>query len=160
VNGRRAIWNDDCRRIDVLAGYRYLFLGEGLRVDSHTTSIDTQSTIPVGTTFSIFDSFTTSNNFNGGQLGLNAEFFNGPWSLALLGKFAIGGVTQHVTINGGTTVTTPGGTPATSSGGILALQSNIGTFSRTVFGFLPEFGANLHYQINPIWRVNLGYTLL
>ena len=25
---------------------------------------------------------------------------------------------------------------------------------------LPEFGATLHYQINPLWRVNLGYTFL
>ncbi len=160
INGRRAIYADEFRRIDVLAGYRYLFLGEGLQVNTNTTSIDPQSTIPVGTTFSIFDSFQTRNFFNGGQLGLNAQFYNGPWSLDLLAKVALGGVSQRVTINGGTTVTEPGVTPVVNSGGILALKSNIGTFTRTQFGVLPEFGANLHYQLTPIWRVNVGYTIL
>ncbi len=160
VNFRHILYADECRRIDVLAGYRFFYLGEGLQVNTNTTSIDVASTIPVGTTFGIFDTFQTRNQFNGGQLGLNAQFFNGRWSLDLLGKLAIGAVSQRVTINGSTTVTEPGAAPVSNSGGILALASNSGQFNRTQFGFLPEFGANLHYQLTPFWRVNVGYTLL
>src|SRR5262249_4955670 len=46
VNLRRALYADDCRRVDVLAGYRFVDLSEGLRVDTHTTSLDPQSPIP------------------------------------------------------------------------------------------------------------------
>ena len=99
INLRRAIYWDDFRRVDVLAGYRFLYLNEGLQVDTFTTSIATGGTVPVGTTFSVFDSFSTRNNFNGGQLGLNAEFLDGRWSLNLRGKIALGNVSQRVNID-------------------------------------------------------------
>ena len=160
VNLRRVMYADCWTRFEVLAGYRYFSLAEGLNINTNTTSIDPQSPVPVGTTFSIFDSFSTRNNFNGGQLGLNAQMINGCWTVDLLAKLAIGSTTQHVAINGGTTVTVPEVAPVNNTGGILALGSNIGSYQRSMFSVLPEFSGNLRYQMTPLWRLNLGYTLM
>jgi hypothetical protein len=160
INLRRAIYWDDFRRIDVLAGYRFLYLNEGLQASTFTTSIATGGAVPVGTTFSVVDNFSTRNNFNGGQLGLNAEFFDGRWSLNLRGKIALGSVTQRVNINGSTTTAEPGSAPVTNAGGILALSSNSGQFNRGQFGVLPEFGADLRFQLTPLWRLNVGYSVM
>lgn len=160
VNIRRALFVDCWTRFDVLAGYRYFRLAEDLGIDTRTTSIDPNSPVAVGTRFAIFDSFQTRNNFNGGQLGVNAQLINGCWTLDLLAKLAIGSTSQTVTINGGTTTTTPNGQTSSATGGVLALDSNIGTYNRNQFAVLPEFGVDLRYQLTPLWRLNLGYTLM
>jgi hypothetical protein len=160
VNIRRALFFDGCRRLDVLAGYRFFQLNENLRIATNTTSIDQEGTVPVGTTFDLFDSFQTRSQFNGGQLGFNAQYFGGCWNLDLLFKLAIGGVTQTANIDGQTVVTAPGTASVTNTGGILAQNTNIGHFRRTQFSVLPEFGVNLHRQLTPCWRATLGYTVL
>jgi hypothetical protein len=160
INLRRALYVDGYRRVDVLAGYRFLSLNEGLQIATDTTSIDPSGTVPVGTTFSVLDSFSTRNSFNGGQLGLSTEYFNGRWSLTVRGKVALGNVAQRVTINGSTVSTVPSSAPVTNVGGVLALPSNIGQYSRNQFGVLPEFAVDLHYQLTPLWRVNAGYTIM
>jgi hypothetical protein len=160
INLRRSLWNNGCRRVDVLAGYRFFQMNEDLRVRTDTTSIDPRSTIPIGTTFGILDSFHTRSQFNGGQIGVNSVWDNGCWGLDLLAKLAIGGMSQRVSINGNTTTTVPDTAPVTNRGGILAQNSNIGAFQRGQFSVLPEFGVNLHRRIGACWRVNVGYTLL
>jgi hypothetical protein len=160
VNLRKALVVDCWKRFDVLAGYRYFRLAEGLRINSNTTSIDPESPVEPGTTFAIFDDFDTANSFNGAQLGLNLQMINGCWTIDFLAKLAVGAVAQTVTIDGGTTTTVPGGSPVSSQGGVLALDSNIGTYHRNRFSLLPEFGVDLRYQMTPLWRLNLGYTIM
>jgi hypothetical protein len=160
VNLRRALYADDCRRVDVLAGYRFFQFNEGLRINTNTTSIDPSSTVPVGTTFGVFDSFNTRNQFNGGQLGINSRYSNGCWGIDLLAKLALGGMTQTVRIDGGTVVTVPQTPAVSNTGGILAQNSNIGSFQRTRFSVIPEFGVNLHRNLGQCWRANLGYTVM
>ncbi|MGD9719885.1 MAG: BBP7 family outer membrane beta-barrel protein [Pirellulales bacterium] len=160
VNLRRSLVADCWKRIDVLAGYRYFRIAEGLSVTSDSTVIDEGGQPPTGTTFNVFDSFNTRNDFNGGQLGVNAQMMNGCWTLDLLAKLAIGGVSQYVTIDGRTITTLPDGQQTDRSGGILALPSNSGPHNRSVFSVLPEFSADLRYQITPLWKLNLGYTLM
>jgi hypothetical protein len=65
-----------------------------------------------------------------------------------------------VRINGNTVITDPDGASSDQPGGILALPSNIGSYQRNQFAVLPEFGADLRYQLTPLWRLNVGYTLL
>lgn len=156
VNLRRGLYEDCCRRVDILAGYRYMRLGETL--DIGTNSTDLQSA-EAGAQFVAQDQFSTNNNFNGGQLGLNMQFTRGCWTWDFLGKLAIGGIAQRARINGSTTITQDGD-PNTFDGGILALPSNIGQHDQTAFGVLPEFGINLRYQWTPLWRVNVGYTFM
>jgi hypothetical protein len=160
INLRRALVVDCWKRFDVMAGYRFFQLAENLTVNSNTTSIDPNGQVPVGTTFAIFDSFSTRNNFNGGQLGLNLQCTNGCWTLDFATKLAIGAVAQRVVVDGGTVTTVPNVQPVTNRGGILALDSNIGRFHRNQFAVLPEFAVDLRYQLTPLWRLNLGYTLL
>ncbi len=160
VNLRRALYIDGCRRVDLLAGYRFFQMSEQLRVDTNTVSIDPSIPVTVGTTFNIFDSFHTRSQFNGGQLGINSQHYFGCWSVDLLAKVALGGMTQTVTIDGQTIVTPPGSTSSTARGGVLALPSNMGQFTRSRFAVIPEFGVNLHRQLNACWKVNLGYSLI
>ena len=160
INMRRALYIDGCRRVDLLAGYRFFQLNEDLRVTTNTTSIATDTPIQVGTRFGIFDSFQTRSQFNGGQLGINWRCYGGCWGLDLLAKVAVGGMTQTVSIDGQTVVTPPQGQTSTSRGGILAQNSNIGQFQRSRFAVLPEFGVNLHRQLNACWKLNIGYSLL
>jgi hypothetical protein len=161
LNVRRALYADCCRRLDILAGYRFLQLNEGLAIDTNSTftSSPPGSGIVVGTNILSTDSFLTRNQFNGGQLGFVTEYYNGPWTLELRAKIALGNVSQRVTIDGATLVTVPGGGETASHGGLLALPSNIGSFSRNQFGVLPEFNVNLQYQLNPCWKLNVGYTI-
>jgi hypothetical protein len=159
LNLRRALVIDCCRRVDILAGYRYFHLGEGLSVRTDTTSIDGQ-TVPIGTTFLTQDLFGTGNNFNGGQLGLNLQYFRGCWTFDVLVKLALGGVSQRVNIDGSTVVTVPDENPVINQGGVLALDSNIGQFRQTQFGVMPEIGLNLRYQWSPLWTFSMGYTFI
>jgi hypothetical protein len=160
VNLRRALYIDDCRRIDLLAGYRLFQMSEQLQIATNTTSLDPSIPVTVGTTFNIFDNFHTRSQFNGGQLGINTQHYFGCWSVDLLAKVALGGMTQTVTIDGQTIVTPPRSTSSTARGGVLALPSNMGQFSRSRFAAIPEFGVNLHRQLNSCWKVNLGYSLI
>jgi hypothetical protein len=159
VNLRRGLYVDCCRRIDVLAGYRFFHLAEGLRVHTNTTAID-QVVAPPGTNFVIDDRFDTRSQFHGGQLGLNWQFTNGCWTIDVLGKLALGGVSQRAVINGSTVRTIPNEEPSTFDGGILALPSNSGNHNRTRFGLIPEIGINARYQWSPLWTVSLGYTFI
>lgn len=159
VNLRRALVVDCCRRVDILAGYRYFYLAEGLHMRTNTTSLDSQ-TAPVGTTFAIEDLFNTRSQFNGGQMGVNLQTVRGCWTFDLVGKLALGGVSQHVVINGSTVRTVPDEDPQTFEGGVLALDSNIGTYKRSRFSVMPEIALNARYQWSPLWTFSMGYTFI
>ncbi|REK10224.1 MAG: hypothetical protein DWQ37_16580 [Planctomycetota bacterium] len=156
---RRALYADCCRRVDILAGYRYFRIAEGLDIRTNTTTI-AGGEVPVGTNSAVEDLFNTRNNFNGGELGVNWQMTRGCWTFDVFAAVALGGVSQRVRINGSTVVQAPGEDPLTYEGGILALDSNIGQYDRTVFGVLPELQLNLRYQWTPLWRLNFGYTFM
>jgi hypothetical protein len=76
---------------------------------------------------------------------------------------------ETVTIQGNTVTTIPGFGSSSAVGGILAQSQtntsvgqggNIGTYSRTQLAGIPELDVNLHFQISPLWRFNVGYSLL
>jgi hypothetical protein len=157
LNLRRSLYSDCWRRIDVLAGYRYMRLGESLDIYNNNTSLESAA---LGTQFRIEDHFNTSNNFNGGQVGVNMQLYRGCWTIDLLGKIALGGVSQQARINGSTVITPTDDDVQTYDAGILALPSNSGQYNQTVFGAIPEFGVNLRYQWTPLWKVSVGYTIM
>jgi hypothetical protein len=146
-------------RIDWLAGFRYLDLDEGLSI---TESIQVLPGVPMfgGDQLFINDTFFTHNRFYGGQVGLDAEFTHGPWSLDARGKLAVGGTQQVVNIGGGQRIITPGGQVSNFFGGLLALSTNIGHHHRSQFGFVPEVTLNVGYQITERIRAFVGYDFL
>ncbi len=143
------------RRIDLLVGYRYLRLDEGLRINE-TLVTGQGSTLSA---FELVDSFQTETEFHGAELGLLWEAYRGPWSLEVLGRVAVGNNRKVVQIDGSTT-TSSGGVSSTDTGGLLALGSNIGTFTDDEFVAIPEIGVTLGYQIAPSLNFNFGYTFL
>lgn len=162
----RRNWRRGSRgRIDLLGGYRHFAFREDLTI---TESLEL--TAPVGkwlsgTTQDSWDYFGTDNDFHGGELGLNVEFYRASWSLNLLAKLALGNVHQELNIDGGTTLVAPavGDQPAMtnkSSGGLLSQTTNIGRHTRNEFAVLPELDINLHYHLTERCSLTLGYTLL
>jgi hypothetical protein len=149
-------------RIDLLAGYRFLRLQDGLQITESLTTTDPADPggIPLGTTFDLFDRFDTRNEFHGGDLGLAAEFPVGVLRVRLLGKVALGATHQTADVFGATAVAAPGSPPSSNVGGLLALPSNIGHYSRNEFAVVPEFGVKVGGYLTPRLRAWAGYTFL
>lgn len=143
-------------RLDFLVGYRYLNLSDGVMVNEYLSAVSPQSG-----TFLVNDTFTTRNQFNGAELGTVYSMFRGNrLSFEFIEKVALGNMNELVTINGSTVATPTGGTPTVSQGGLLALGTNIGSYTRNEFAMIPQFGLNLGYQITPRLRALIGYTFL
>jgi hypothetical protein len=148
----------DCAyRVDGTMGYRYLRMTDRLGINESLTSTNTDS---AGTVLNIADRFDTTNEFNGVELGLTGEIRRGSWILDWTTKVALGENSSTLQINGATTVTTPGAASTTGTGGLLALPSNIGSFSKDRFAVVPELSLKLGYQVTPCLRAFVGYDFL
>lgn len=147
-------------RLDCLAGYRYLKLGDDLALDESGISTDPESLVPVGSRLVLSDSFQTRNQFHGADLGLLAQWHRSRWSVDLLLKLALGSTRSRVTIGGATEISAPDQTPVAYSGAFLAQKTNIGQYDRTAFGVIPELGASLGYDLTQRLRLTAGYSLL
>ncbi|MFL5341950.1 MAG: BBP7 family outer membrane beta-barrel protein [Gemmataceae bacterium] len=147
-------------RLDLLAGFRYMHLAEGLTITENTTAIP-GSPLPQ-VSGSVFDRFATSNNFYGPQLGLSGELHRGPWSLEGAAKVALGVTSHYVSIQGSQSGVTINGVPSADprTGGLLALSTNIGNYSQSSFSVVPEATLNLGYQLTPHIKLFVGYTIL
>jgi hypothetical protein len=163
INGRAAlvpngmpVVDGRADRVDWLIGYRYLDLDDQLTLGQNLTPL--AAAAPPGTR-SIVDQFTTSNEFNGLQLGFNYQAnFQRVWLESLL-RIAVGNNTQKVSIAGSTSVT-DGGTTDNFSGGLFAQQTNIGSYERKQFTMIPELGFTLGMRVTNWFQATVGYTLL
>jgi hypothetical protein len=144
------------RRVDLLYGFRYLGLYENLTVNSSAATID--PTVPT-TSLTTFDGFKTSNSFFGANFGASMESSRGRWSLLSTGRLGIGGTVERVTISGSSTATA-NGTSTTSPGGLLAMPTNIGTYSHGAFTLVPHLEFKLAYNFSPSVRFTVGYDIL
>ncbi len=161
ANFTKALWQSESVRVQALAGFRWLNLTESLDIESASlVQLAPQYQgfgIPYdGNTISVHDRFDTRNNFYGGQLGARADFEYKRWTLELLGKVALGVTNESVLIHGNTGIDTD---PVTSANaGLFAVGSNSGTFTRNVFGVVPEVGVNLKFQLTERIRLFAGYS--
>jgi hypothetical protein len=148
-------------RIDALAGYRFLRLKEGLRIDEQVTSTSTAPDAPLpGTTFDLFDRFDTENRFHGGTIGVQSTWSRDRLCFDLLALVALGCTERTVTIDGSTTITVPGQGSQTFQGGLLALGTNSGRFHDQTFSVVPEVRLNVGYRLTEHMLVFVGYTFL
>lgn len=149
-------------RVDLIAGFRYFGLDEDLGITENLTFLPTAPSPPFvpGETLAVFDRFETRNTFYGGQIGARGEWWRGRWFVNVLGKVALGNMHQEVRINGTTVFTNPGGAPVSQQGGLLALPTNIGSYSRDQFAVVPEIGINVGRQLTCHLRVFAGYTFM
>ncbi len=141
-------------------GWRYLNLAEKLRINEDLNSLLPS---PDNGQFLIEDRFETGNSFNGVDLGLVWKGCQGPYSVDLLMRLALGSNHQDVTIAGATTLRGSGGDSnnfENATGGLLAQRTNIGEYSRNQFAVVPELGVTLGCVISPQWRATIGYTFM
>jgi hypothetical protein len=148
-----------CYRVDLIAGFRYLELDEGLTITENLTILPGVPAIG-GSTFFVEDDFGAHNRFYGGEVGARGEYRWNKVFADVLGKVALGSTHEVVDINGTTVITPPGGPASTFHGGLLAQPSNIGHFHRDQFAVVPEVGINVGYQVTNHFRAFVGYTFL
>lgn len=143
-------------RMFFLGGYRFFWLSD----DVDITGIIAPSGGPfaAGSRIIVNDQFETENQFHGGDLGLQTEFANGPWSLGVLTKVGLGNMRHTLDINGSTTVTD--GATAVFQGGLFSQPSNIGSSSNDEFAVIPEATLQLGYQLTRNIKVMGGYNFL
>jgi hypothetical protein len=156
----RGNWFDDCcRRLDFLIGYRYLRLAESLVINSQLNTTPSEDNGEDDPTIDVNDQFHTLNRFNGIDVGIAFERRYCRWSLDFLMKLALGSTMSRVTIDGSSSFTN-GATTVVGPGGLLAARSNIGTYDRDLFSVVPELGITVGYDVSCKLRATVGYTFL
>jgi len=140
-------------RYEVLMGYRALSLEDGVVISEDLTAIT-----PPGTFF-LQDSFQTTNQFNGFDLGMAMQWRRGRWTTDLQSRVAFGNTHSTVSIRGNTQINGGGGVQ-NLNGGLLAQRTNIGDYSQDSFSVVPEIGLSLGYDLTPNIRVLVGYSLI
>ena len=160
TNLRRNLLQSCNCRLDLLVGYRYLNLADSLQIQESLTALVPVSGPAAGDRFLVTDRFSTRNQFNGGQIGLDGEWNFGRFSLGGFTKLALGRNHETVSINGSTVFTPVGQMPVTMPGGLLALGSNSGTFNQNRFAVVPEVGVKVGYRITDWCKAYVGYNFL
>jgi hypothetical protein len=155
LNLRSNLWRNCCWRIDAIGGFRYVNLNESIGITENLAEFPTA--VAPGGPVIVNDSFETTNNFYGGQFGLDMGFKRGRWSLDLLGKIGIGDMYQSVRIDGTTAFPSLN---VVAPGGLLAQPSNIGTYDRHRLAFVPEGGLKVGFQATQHCRLFVGYTFM
>jgi hypothetical protein len=158
INGLANPWSGANYRCDVLFGFRWMEMNEGLGISQDVGLVPG---LPgFGARNLIADQFDTQNRFYGAQIGARGEYYWGRLSLNLSGQVALGSTRQDLTIRGVTVVTAADGTMAAQGSGLLALPSNSGGFDRNRVAFVPELGIKVNYQLSPCMRLFAGYNFL
>jgi hypothetical protein len=153
--------------IDLMAGFRYLNANSALDIASISTF---NPTIPAASPFAPFagnqllvtDSFSTRNNFYGGQVGIasKALLFDNMVSLEGSARIALGTTSEDVIISGSQFRTFANSTTAVSSGGVLALPSNIGSHHMNKFAQVPELEFKFAFPVGSHLRLLTGFSAL
>ncbi len=152
-----SVFADHC---DWLVGFRYVDLRDGIFISDFTQFFDATGTIP-GTSYLGEDRFYATNQFYGPQVGFNSMYEFGGVTLDVTGKIAMGGVRQKVAINGITTERDGNGVLVnTVPGDVLTQSTNIGSYSRSRFAFVPELLVKLGYNVGQHVNVSVGYNIL
>jgi hypothetical protein len=148
-------------QISGLVGVRYLDLTESIQINENIMASATAPAPFANTNASLTDFFGTRNQFIGGEVGLTGEKSWGPWFVDFRAKIALGATDETITINGGQQlINRVTGQVQNFQGGLLALNSNIGRYSRDSFAVVPELNLHLGYQFTEHIRASIGYDFL
>ncbi|QDS95534.1 hypothetical protein FF011L_43310 [Roseimaritima multifibrata] len=141
-------------RIDWIVGYRHISLDDSL---SFREQLESQVT-PRGE-ISLAENFSSSNEFNGLQLGVTYQAnFRRAW-LETKMRVALGNNTQEVGISGNT-VLTENGVSDTYPGGLYAQRTNMGTHKREQFTMVPELGITFGFRLTSCLHATVGYNAI
>jgi hypothetical protein len=151
--------NESCR-LDFLVGYRYLMLDDRFGMTTNSVATDGLLLANGQLLNSVTDAISTSNRFNGGDIGLRGEWHFNRLLLRATAKVAFGATEEGADLSGVTTSLSRTGVPTVVAGGFLVRPSNGGSLSTEQFAVVPEGGLTLAYQICDWMRVTAGYTFL
>ncbi len=161
LRGLYNIYRNGSVHAEALAGFRYLNLHEGL---DFTPTITVPNFAGFSATGSLNDSFSTSNQFYGAEIGARAGVRYGRFTADVFGTLSLGGTHEVVSIAGSKTSSTTipgfGSFGGSLPGGFFAEPSNIGQQSKNVFAVAPEVGLQLGYQFTQHLRGFVGYNFL
>ncbi len=158
----------ECRlwQLNLLGGYRYLELQEGLGLSSMSTVL--AGFVPAGglvvgspTSIDVRDQFNTVNRFHGAQVGLQSQFTSGRWYVGVTGKAAFGAMNERLEITGSTSVVNPvARTGSTTLGGLFANASNIGRYRTDRFAIVTDLNASLGFHFTSWLIGTVGYNFM
>lgn len=146
-------------RLDLLAGYAFFGIEEGLLV-SEIVAPDPAASVLAGSRTTVQDSFRTRNEFNGGQFGVSAQRRYGVFSWQIDALLAMGVTSQTVLIDGNRTTTTPGVATVATAGGLLAQVSNVGLHRRDRFSVVPQARFEVGCHLSERVRLSMAYNFL
>ena len=159
VNAYGTRGRNDRGGLEFLGGFRWLNLSEEFQFTTSSPFIPPQAPDIWLTT----DRFDARNNFYGLQAGVRGQWDWGRFSANGALKVGLGAMVQRVDVDGFLQTDDFSGQPGTLQrfvGGYFALPSNIGRYSRTVFGVLPEAQVGAAYAVAPWLSVSAGYSFL
>jgi hypothetical protein len=157
---RRLLCGDDCRRIDILAGYQFAAIDSDLFISSNRLSIRQEGSIPFGTVIDMYDSFEVTNRYHAGEIGLLGQYDRGDITWSLLAKVGLGNMTRRTEIRGHTETRVPGQPVTTSEIGLLALRTNSGVYEESSFTVSPEIQLTAAYHLNDCIDLTCGYSFI
>jgi hypothetical protein len=149
-------WTDPCAqtfRLDAIGGYRFARLIDTANEEDATYCIANLNQ------YSYFNDYRTVNNFNGSDLGLNAVYTRGRWSVDVVAKAAIGVNNEYVRLYNQQTVDESNnlGVPTPL---ILNNPSPLQESSRNRFAAIPQLMVTAGYQLTEHLKFTAGYDLL
>jgi hypothetical protein len=154
-----------CWWVDMILGFRYLGLDEGMTVSNVSTvgalggAAFGGTLVGPGSIISVWDSFQTENRFYGGQIGIRTEYTFRKFYVDLAWKVGVGDTHEVLTVTGNSGLTSAGHSTVLP-GGLLAVASNSGSHSNDEFTIMSELTIKLGYCITPRLGVFVGYNLL
>ena len=153
--GRISLGGNKMAHTDLIGGFSYFGIDDDLSIQSQTRLVP-----GTGGTFNFTDSFNTTNDFFGGQIGAESILRRGRWVARSLTKVHLGNMSQNVNISGTGTTTDTNVSPIDAFGdGFLAGGAN-GSFDRDIFTFAPELNLKLGYRFRDHVTFNVGYSFL
>jgi hypothetical protein len=151
-------------RLDWTLGWRYNRLDDNLQITSDRVTLGSPTAPTTGSTLTQFDQFSTTNYFNGLQLGMISEVRKQRWWFETRATLALGNNRAIVNIDGQSTAVTPVGGGATESvttpGGLLAQPTNIGQYYNDNFAVVPQIGVNLGFELTCGLWATVGYNFM
>jgi hypothetical protein len=159
ANLRWHLWSDQGDHVVLLFGGRYLYLEEALNIIE--TSHDLPGIGVPGNDYFLTESFSTRNQFGGGQVGTEFQWRYGPFTITSTGKIALGEVKQDIDNGSFIRISEPGGlTTSATNRALYVTANNAGRFTHSRFAILPEADIHLGIDFNQYVRLMVGYTFL
>jgi hypothetical protein len=152
-------------RWDLVAGFRYLGQKDEFRSDQSSTVL-TPGTVGFGGVpapppdiVSLRDLLQTTNQFYGGQFGVQGRLQNGALLLDLGARVGLGLNQEHLEATGRTLLTNSTGQTQYLFGGLF-VPPNLSRADRSPIGYMSEVNVRLGYRFARNWIASVGYTFL